>query len=77
MALLSSEECQADVVVLGTGLCESICAAAFARAGQRVLHLDSADSYGGAWRSLPLREYILWAGEDGRAPGDGIKASRF
>ncbi len=48
--------CQADVVVLGTGLTESICAAAFARNGQRVLHLDSTESYGGEWRSLPLKE---------------------
>lgn len=47
---------QADVVVLGTGLTESICAAAFARNGQRVLHLDSTESYGGEWRSLPLKE---------------------
>lgn len=43
-------------MVLGTGLTESICAAAFARNGQRVLHLDSTESYGGEWRSLPLKE---------------------
>eukprot|EP00434_Breviolum_minutum_P031059 symbB.v1.2.027471.t1/scaffold2822.1/size98038/6 len=75
MALLTEEECQADVVVLGTGLTESICAAAFARNGQRVLHLDSTESYGGEWRSLPLKEYILWAGTaaDARS-GDGVKA---
>ena len=58
------------MVVLGTGLPESICAAAFAREGLKVLHLDSSDSYGGAWRSLPLRDYIQWAGGNGRAPGD-------
>ena len=47
---------QADVVVLGTGLTESIVAAAFARCGRRVLHLDSTESYGGEWRSMALRE---------------------
>ena len=47
---------QADVVVLGTGLTESILAAAFARCGRRVVHLDSTESYGGEWRSMALRE---------------------
>lgn len=79
MALLTDEECQADVVVLGTGLTESIAAAAFARCGRRVVHLDSTESYGGEWRSMALREYILWAGDpaDARVPGDGIKVGDF
>jgi RAB protein geranylgeranyltransferase component A len=47
---------QADVVVLGTGLTECILAAAFARCGRRVVHLDSTESYGGEWRSMALRE---------------------
>lgn len=38
-----------DVVILGTGLPESILAAALALAGSRVLHLDPSDSYGGDW----------------------------
>ncbi|KJE89040.1 hypothetical protein CAOG_08429 [Capsaspora owczarzaki ATCC 30864] len=37
-----------DVIVLGTGLVESIVAAAAARAGKRVLHLDPNNYYGGA-----------------------------
>ncbi|CAK9033367.1 unnamed protein product [Durusdinium trenchii] len=76
MALLTDDECQADVVVLGTGLTESIVAAAVARSGRRVLHLDAAETYGGAGRSLPLREYIAWAGDarDARMPGDGVQA---
>ena len=36
-----------DVVVLGTGLVESMLAAAFARAGHSVLHVDAFEHYGG------------------------------
>ena len=35
-----------DVIVLGTGLVESIVACALARSGRTVLHLDSSDRYG-------------------------------
>lgn len=38
-----------DVVIIGTGLCESILAASLALAGSSVLHLDSNTFYGGAW----------------------------
>ena len=38
---------QFDVVVLGTGMVESIVAAAAARQGHSVLHLDNARYYGG------------------------------
>lgn len=40
---------QFDVVIVGTGLCESILAAALALAGSSVLHLDSNEFYGGPW----------------------------
>ncbi|CAJ1365127.1 unnamed protein product [Effrenium voratum] len=65
---------EVDAVVLGTGLPESICAAALARAGKKVLHLDASENYGGPWRSLPLREYASWAGGRATMPGDGVKA---
>eukprot|EP00053_Salpingoeca_punica_P016322 m.153527 g.153527 ORF g.153527 m.153527 type:complete len:676 (+) comp16941_c0_seq5:287-2314(+) len=45
-----------DVVVVGTGLVESIVAAAAARAGKRVLHIDDNECYGGVWASLPLED---------------------
>eukprot|EP00439_Symbiodinium_sp_Y106_P075492 s768_g15.t1 len=62
MALLTPEECEVDVCVLGTGLTESLVAAAFARLGRRLLHLDASSAYGGCWRSLSLAEFVHWAG---------------
>ncbi|KAJ3713887.1 GDP dissociation inhibitor-domain-containing protein [Lentinula raphanica] len=50
-----------DVIVLGTGLTESITAAALAKAGFKVAHLDRNDYYGGGEASLSLDEYINWA----------------
>ncbi|ORX33686.1 putative rab escort protein [Kockovaella imperatae] len=47
-----------DVVVLGTGLAESIAAAALAKAGKSVLHLDPNEYYGSAQASLTLDELI-------------------
>lgn len=43
-----------DVLVLGTGLPESLLAAAAAKAGKSVLHLDADDYYGGDYAALPL-----------------------
>ncbi|VDK22827.1 unnamed protein product [Anisakis simplex] len=50
--LLPSE---VDVVVLGTGLPESIIAGACARSGLSVLHLDRNEYYGGVWSSFNLQ----------------------
>ncbi|XP_052274628.1 rab proteins geranylgeranyltransferase component A-like isoform X4 [Dreissena polymorpha] len=50
-----------DVVVLGTGMPESIVAAAFSRIGQRVLHLDKNDHYSGDWASFNLKSLEEWA----------------
>uniref|UniRef100_A0A0M3IPX5 Rab proteins geranylgeranyltransferase component A n=1 Tax=Ascaris lumbricoides TaxID=6252 RepID=A0A0M3IPX5_ASCLU len=49
-----------DVVVLGTGLPESIIAAACARSGLSVLHLDRNDYYGGVWSSFHLQSIAEW-----------------
>lgn len=49
-----------DVVVLGTGLTESIISAAASRAGKTVLHLDSRDYYGSEWTSLNFRQVEEW-----------------
>eukprot|EP00419_Tripos_fusus_P051362 CAMPEP_0172840232 /NCGR_PEP_ID=MMETSP1075-20121228/29153_1 /TAXON_ID=2916 /ORGANISM="Ceratium fusus, Strain PA161109" /LENGTH=740 /DNA_ID=CAMNT_0013684019 /DNA_START=45 /DNA_END=2270 /DNA_ORIENTATION=+ len=59
--LLTSEECSVDACVLGTGLTESLVAAALARHGKRVLHLDHESSYGGSWRALSLVDLEAWA----------------
>ncbi|TKR68457.1 hypothetical protein L596_024439 [Steinernema carpocapsae] len=42
---------EVDVVVIGTGMQESILAAACARAGLSVLHIDRNPFYGGSWGS--------------------------
>uniref|UniRef100_A0A914XGQ9 Uncharacterized protein n=1 Tax=Plectus sambesii TaxID=2011161 RepID=A0A914XGQ9_9BILA len=52
-----------DVIVLGTGLPESIVASACARSGLSVLHLDSNDYYGSTWASFHLKSIGEWADE--------------
>ncbi|XP_055600784.1 rab proteins geranylgeranyltransferase component A [Uranotaenia lowii] len=52
-----------DIIVLGTGLTESIVAAAASRIGKTVLHLDSNDYYGGFWASYNLESLHRYAEE--------------
>lgn len=59
-----------DVAILGTGLVESIVAAAAACAGRTVLHVDAATFYGGADASLPLPQFIEWAGGESGEHGE-------
>ena len=51
-----------DVIVVGTGLTESITAAALARSGRKVLHLDALPFYGEVCAaSVPnARGYVCW-----------------
>ncbi|CAI4222264.1 unnamed protein product [Auanema sp. JU1783] len=49
-----------DVIVLGTGLLESVIAAACSRSGLSVLHLDRTEFYGGDWSSFNLRSINEW-----------------
>ncbi|KAM6143492.1 rab proteins geranylgeranyltransferase component A 1-like isoform 2-T2 [Erethizon dorsatum] len=49
-----------DVIVIGTGLPESIFAAACSRSGQRVLHVDSKSYYGGNWASFSFSGLLSW-----------------
>ncbi|KAK4293747.1 hypothetical protein Pmani_033582 [Petrolisthes manimaculis] len=52
---------QYDVIVVGTGLVESVVAAAAARIGKKILHIDRNDYYGGQWASFNfngIREWI-------------------
>ncbi|XP_029924308.1 rab proteins geranylgeranyltransferase component A 1 [Myripristis murdjan] len=52
-----------DVVILGTGLAESVVAAACARVGQRVLHLDRKSYYAGSWASFTFNGLLSWIQE--------------
>ena len=50
-----------DVLVIGTGVTESVLSAALSRAGKRVLHIDTNAYYGAEWTSLTLSELSQWA----------------
>ncbi|XP_072231249.1 rab proteins geranylgeranyltransferase component A 1 isoform X2 [Leuresthes tenuis] len=49
-----------DVVILGTGLAESVVAAACSRVGQRVLHLDRRSYYAANWASFTFNGLLTW-----------------
>ena len=55
-----------QVIVVGTGLEESIVAAAAARNGHTVLHIDSNDFYGGQWSAFTLDGIQKWIEEQQR-----------
>ncbi|TFY66874.1 hypothetical protein EVG20_g4210 [Dentipellis fragilis] len=59
-----------DVVVLGTGLTESITAAALSKAGFKVAHLDVNPYYGGDEASLTVDELAQWADRRSSEPTD-------
>jgi len=52
-----------DVIVIGTGMTESIVAAAASRIGKRVLHLDSNEYYGGMWAAFNFDGLQKWLAE--------------
>ncbi|KAK6348772.1 Rab proteins geranylgeranyltransferase component A [Orbilia blumenaviensis] len=54
-----------DAVIAGTGLRESLLAAALARAGKKVLHLDRNPYYGDEYAALSLDELEAWAKDTG------------
>ncbi|TRY59391.1 hypothetical protein DNTS_004301 [Danionella cerebrum] len=54
---------QFDVVILGTGLTESVIAAACSRVGQSVLHLDRRNYYAGNWASFTFNGLLSWIKE--------------
>ena len=63
-----------DVVVVGTGLVESLVAGACARAGKKVLHLDKNSYYGARNATFNLQQIQRWlrkdpAGEDNPEAG--------
>eukprot|EP01117_Protostelium_nocturnum_P008990 TRINITY_DN3229_c0_g1_i1.p1 TRINITY_DN3229_c0_g1~~TRINITY_DN3229_c0_g1_i1.p1 ORF type:complete len:607 (+),score=242.03 TRINITY_DN3229_c0_g1_i1:30-1823(+) len=46
-----------DLIILGTGLTESILAGAVSRIEKKVLHLDRNDYYGGHFANFPLKQF--------------------
>ncbi|KFV10792.1 Rab proteins geranylgeranyltransferase component A 2, partial [Tauraco erythrolophus] len=52
------------IVYVFSGLPESIIAAACARSGQRVLHVDSRNYYGGNWASFSFSGLLSWIKEN-------------
>ena len=49
-----------DVVIIGTGLAESILSAACSRVGKAVLHLDNNSFYGESWSSFNFEQLVEW-----------------
>ncbi|ORZ00599.1 GDP dissociation inhibitor-domain-containing protein [Syncephalastrum racemosum] len=68
---MSLEETAFDAIVLGTGLTESIIAGALARAGKKVLHLDSNENYGGSWGVLSFKDLLQWSQKAKDIPQQG------
>ncbi|KAK9465102.1 GDP dissociation inhibitor-domain-containing protein [Lipomyces arxii] len=60
-----------DILIYGTGLIESIVAAALTWQGSNVLHIDRNPYYGGSWAALNLDELKTWT--DGINTGDATK----
>lgn len=52
-----------DVIVIGTGMPECIIAAAAARVGKSVLHLERNGYYGGDWASFSFDKFLEWIQE--------------
>ncbi|WKY00297.1 hypothetical protein Q1695_014837 [Nippostrongylus brasiliensis] len=66
-----------DVIVLGTGLTESIIAAACSRSGLSVLHLDRNKFYGGDWASFNLTTIGDWVEQQQKAPEAEADVSKY
>lgn len=66
-----------DVIVLGTGLPESILAASIASCGKTVLHLDAYDSYLSPWASLSFSQISSFASRGGSIPKPAFLADEF
>lgn len=52
-----------DVIVVGTGMAESIVAAAVSRIGKKVLHMDGNEYYGGMWAAFNFDGLQKWIAE--------------
>jgi RAB protein geranylgeranyltransferase component A len=63
-----------DLVVEGTGLTESVLAAAASWSGKKVLHVDKNTFYGSHWAALSLNEIDTWA-QHNAGPGTAVLLS--
>ncbi|KAK6626393.1 hypothetical protein RUM43_006704 [Polyplax serrata] len=61
-----------DAIILGTGMTESIIAAALSRIGKTVLHLDCQNYYGENWASFNLENIEFWVEENKNAVAEKI-----
>ncbi|KAG0011282.1 hypothetical protein BGZ81_002279 [Podila clonocystis] len=73
-----------DAIILGTGFTQTIVAAALARAGKTVLHLDENDYYGGESGAFGFRDLVKWADKvasplstDAKAASDKIEFDKL
>ncbi|KAJ7982823.1 GDP dissociation inhibitor-domain-containing protein [Mycena polygramma] len=64
---MDNDEGAFDVIILGTGLTESIAAAALSKAGFTVAHIDRNPYYGGDEASLSFEELVQW--QSAHCPG--------
>ncbi|XP_075888216.1 rab proteins geranylgeranyltransferase component A 1 isoform X2 [Nelusetta ayraudi] len=62
-----------DVVILGTGLAESVVSAALSRVGQRVLHVDRRSYYAADWASFTFNGLLTWIQEQKERQTDEVK----
>ncbi|XP_062408998.1 rab proteins geranylgeranyltransferase component A 1 [Sardina pilchardus] len=62
-----------DVVILGTGLTESIVASACSRVGQKVLHIDRRNYYSSKWAGFNFNSLLSWVEEYKAQQGLQIK----
>ena len=67
-----------EVIVIGTGLEESIIAAALARNGHNVLHIDTNDYYGDSWASFTFNGLQDWMKSVGdQSPKEPIDSEKL
>lgn len=64
---------QVDCIILGTGLTNSIVAAAFSRIGKSVLHIDKNNYYGDQWASFTLQQLIDYIKDHHNPNHDSLK----
>ncbi|OEL23204.1 Rab escort protein 1 [Dichanthelium oligosanthes] len=64
-----------DVVICGTGLPESVLAAACAAAGKTVLHVDPSPFYGSLYSSIPLPSLVSFLSPDPSTPSSTAPAA--
>ncbi|XP_059163146.1 rab proteins geranylgeranyltransferase component A 1-like [Physella acuta] len=75
MAAIADLPDEFDVVVLGTGLTETIVAAACSRLGLKILHLDRNDFYGNTFGNFSLQGLEAWQKKNQNLPLEDASTS--